>query len=247
MPTKRGQQRKDGPSASSASAPQNPVEEVSQQISEAITQWDSTGQDVVRELLSSRLDGLRSTPLSSVVLSHALSQLLSSALDPQSLATLFSSLIDGFSDDVKEERTELLGEALVDVIEVMEEVKEDADDATEGEGLTDVDQATKQWRGGEKGLEVVKLLLVTSPLILPWSRSFNSAGIEASAPTHPQSPAQPSVACLFEPTSNAAQPRRPPALICQAEYDPLLQAIQVQPPPRIVRGILRPHRPPHRS
>lgn len=142
------------------------VEDVSEQISEAVSQWESSGQDALRNLFLTRIDTLHSSPLSSITLSHALFGLLASDLEPQELADLLSSLIGGFAEDVKEERTELLGEALVDVIEIIEQEREDGEDVRPEESGMEVDGEGKKWKGAEKGLEVLQLLLVCSSLKL---------------------------------------------------------------------------------
>jgi len=160
MPPRRGQRK--SVSTTSASGSQVPqIEDVSQQISDAVSEWDSKGHNALLELLVFRVDASSSTTLSSVPLSHVFASLLASGLDPSALAILLSSLIEGFPEDVREERTEMLGEALADVIEVMEEDKEDRDDLGKEDGEMEVDDEGKKWKGGEKGLEVFKLLLVS--------------------------------------------------------------------------------------
>ena len=71
-----------------------------------------------------------------------------------------SSLIEGFAEDVKEEKVELVGEALVDVVEVLDEEKEDFD---QERGAMEEDEVGKRWKGRKKGLEVIKLLLASFP------------------------------------------------------------------------------------
>ena len=159
MALQRGKRK--GNSLSSTSAPQpNLADDVSQQILDAIAKWESTGQDILREIFASRIDQLHSHPLASIPLSYAFVCTLESELEAQQLATLLSSLIEGFAEDDKEEKTELVGEALVDVVEVLDEEKEDFGD--QDSGAMEVDEDGIKWKGREKGLEVIKLLLVSS-------------------------------------------------------------------------------------
>ena len=159
MTVRRGQRK--AHSLSSTSAPQpSLVDDVSQQISESISQWGSNGQDILREIFASRIDQLQSHPLASIPLSYAFATTLESELEAQQLATLLSSLIEGFAEDVKEEKVELVGEALVDVVEVLDEEKEDFD---QERGAMEEDEVGKRWKGHKKGLEVIKLLLVSFP------------------------------------------------------------------------------------
>ena len=161
MPPRRGH-RKEALAPSTSASRISVVGDIDQAISEAISQWDSSGPDTVRTLLASQSGHSHASPFLTISLTHALACLVTSELEPEALATLLSSLIEGFSEDVREGQTEMVGEALVDVIEVLEEEREDHTDLSPHKVSMEVDGEGKKSKDGEKGLEVLKLLLVGS-------------------------------------------------------------------------------------
>ena len=137
------------------------VEDSTRKILNDISRWDSGGQDSLREFMLDKLKASPDDTLASIPLSHAIATLLKSRLNPQSLVSLFSTLILGFPQDEGEQQMDMLGEAFIDVIEVLEEENEDREEnLNNGSSEMVVDAEEKKWKGGQKGLEVLKALLV---------------------------------------------------------------------------------------
>jgi hypothetical protein len=160
MPPKRGQQRKAAPQVSEpvAVAILPPVDGVRSAVEAAVSTWDSGGQDNLRETLSSQLSPLdsNSTPLAALPLSQALSSLLSSTISSDALVPFLSTFLEGLDDRQKDE----LSETLVDVVEVLESEKEDCEDFEQANGMEVDGEGAKPTSPGQKGMEVVKALLV---------------------------------------------------------------------------------------
>ncbi|KAK4687040.1 THO complex subunit 2, partial [Tremellales sp. Uapishka_1] len=136
------------------------VENSSKHVHGAVENWESGGEEDVTRLLDSLLASAE-LPLASLPISNTLLALLSSSLEPPALAALLSSVI-GTADAATEERTLLLGEALMDVVEVMERSKDDTADSRKDEEM-DVDGDAK-WKGAAKGLDVIRTLLQSNVL-----------------------------------------------------------------------------------
>jgi hypothetical protein len=123
-------------------------------VEAAIASWDRDGQSSLRGLLSSLLEPLATTPLAALPIGNALVSLLSSALSTEAVTAFLSSFLEG----LEERQTGEFGEVLVDVVEVLESEREDCEELTKREGMElDSDMPLS---GGQKGLEILKLLLV---------------------------------------------------------------------------------------
>ena len=170
MPPRRSQPRQavaeTAIGSSSGQIPQ--LDELTSQLENAIALWDEFGQEVLQGIVSSRLDdALGASPLSSLPLSHIFMTLLRSTLDAVQVTSLISSVIDAAPEEDKENRIECLGEALVDAVEVMEQEREDrADLGTSKEMQVDGGKAPEV-RPGEKGIQAVKHLIVSSTRTFP--------------------------------------------------------------------------------
>lgn len=166
MPPKRGQQRKAAPQVSEpvTVAVLPPVDGVRSAVEAAVSTWDTGGQDNLRETLSSQLSLLDSnaTPLAALPLSQALTSLLSSAISSDALVRFLSTFLEGLDDRQKDE----LSETLVDVVEVLESEREDCEDFVPANGMEVDGNGAKPAYPGQKGMEVVKALLVR-PLVRP--------------------------------------------------------------------------------
>ncbi|WWD16138.1 hypothetical protein CI109_100563 [Kwoniella shandongensis] len=133
--------------------------EVGPQVSGALQQWTEGGQATLRQLITSQIDQVVSTSstLAAVPLSHTLIELFSSSsLEVSTIVDFLTTVIGGLD----EERVATFGEILVDVVEVMEEEKEDsAEDQKNGEG-----DAKMEEQAVRHGLPVIKLLLESQKL-----------------------------------------------------------------------------------
>ncbi|EIW70014.1 hypothetical protein TREMEDRAFT_29485 [Tremella mesenterica DSM 1558] len=160
MPPRRSQPPTEVPQASSSLTG---VDDLTRQVQAAVENFQAGGQDILSQLLRSQLKSSTS-PLGPIGLSVVIRDVLSSSLDVSSLQQLMVGLIDSFENEDKEEQVELLGEALVDVVELLEEEREDVQDLkTKGKDM-DVDGEFKSLNQGEKGLELIKLLMQSDHL-----------------------------------------------------------------------------------
>jgi hypothetical protein len=166
MPPKRGQQRKAAPPVSDpvAVAVLPPVDGVRSAVEAAVSTWDTGGQDNLRETLSSQLSLLdsNSTPLAGFPLSQTLTGLLSSTISSDALVPFLSNFVESLDHRQKDE----LSETLVDVVEVLESEREDCEDLAQANGMHVDGDGEKPTYPGQKGMEVVKALLVR-PLVRP--------------------------------------------------------------------------------
>ena len=166
MPPRRAANRKAaGPSAGSSTVMLPPVTDVGSAVDEALLTWVEGGSDKVQQLLASLLDQATSTPLSSIPLSHCFVKILESDLTPAQVHEVCSALIDSFEEERKQEQVSSFAEALVDIVEVLEESKEDvtepqAQAQTQDRRQDQMEVDTQVLGPGQKGVEVIKLLMV---------------------------------------------------------------------------------------
>ncbi|WVR05355.1 hypothetical protein IAU60_002369 [Kwoniella sp. DSM 27419] len=131
-------------------------------VAEALSQWSTGGDQTVRELLLSHLEQAvsTSTALSTVPLSNVFVQLFTSDLEASVSADFLAGTIGGLDND----RIEVFGEALVDVVEVLEVEREDtAEDQPKDGGDAEMDKPYVKPKVSS-GLPVVKLLLESTAL-----------------------------------------------------------------------------------
>lgn len=112
-------------------------------------------------MLKSHLENRTESSLSSFPLSAALLSIITSSLDPAQISSVISFTLEGYEAESRDNHADVLGEALVDVVEMMEEEKEDCEDLRKSEGM-DVDEP--KIVAGSKSLQVLKLLLVSPPV-----------------------------------------------------------------------------------
>ncbi|OCF36409.1 hypothetical protein I316_01658 [Kwoniella heveanensis BCC8398] len=142
--------------------------DIGPKVEEAIRQWTEGGDSAIRDLIKSNLElavSSSSSTLSTIPLSHIFVTLLSSELEVASIADILIDLLDELDDS----HVEVLGEALVDVVEVMEQEKEDV--SVDKETNANADQDTQMAEAGEEskpkvssGLPVLKHLLESNKL-----------------------------------------------------------------------------------
>ncbi|WVQ98958.1 hypothetical protein IAU59_006090 [Kwoniella sp. CBS 9459] len=139
--------------------------DVGPKVEEAIQQWSEGGETIVRDLINHHLEQAVSssaTTLSTIPLSHIFVTLFSSELELSAIVETLVASLDGKD----EASVEILGEALVDVVEVMEQEKEDVAEGKETKVNPNADQdaqmaeaATEVKPKVSSGLPVLKLLL----------------------------------------------------------------------------------------
>lgn len=216
MPAKRSSRTSVARSGQASSSTLPPADDLGQPIKGALETWGSGGQDVLRDLVSQQLAAdTMVTPLATLPLTNVFLNLLLSEVETEEITTFLVSVFDSISDENKEDHTEALAEALVDVVEVLEESEEDV--------------AQQQAKERSKALGVLGSLIVRSLLAhiilkptLTDVRTYTDSRPQFSTiPRHP--------ADAWTPASRA-QPYHVLSRSGQAEYHPLLQAIEVQPP-----------------
>lgn len=152
----------DGAAAPSLS---DSLTQIGQQVSAALASWPAEGE-ALKELMLAEAEALlqpeSNAPLGSVRLSRAVLSLLESELEVETL----SDFLKNTTEEWPEERKDVLWESLVDVVEVLDETKEDCDDlmkVLEGMQVDRSGTATKAETGqkiAQKGMDVIKSLLV---------------------------------------------------------------------------------------
>lgn len=131
----------------------------SERLSQSLANWDTEGQHQVQETLSAQT--AQDVSITSIIpLSHTLIGLLQSEQPGSSVQEFLVSLVDGWED----ERKEILWEALVDAITVLVEGQEDVAELNKVEGMEVDGQTESVQSAGEKGVQIVKSLLVSRSL-----------------------------------------------------------------------------------
>ena len=167
MPPKRSQGRQ--AAQKNAAAPTNSLrwaDDIPTGVSQAVSTWESGGQDALLDILQSHAGPSTST-LGNVALSHALRCSLTSELQADGLHSVLARLVDSFSDETKEEKVFNLGETLVEIVQVLEDEREATQDLrpkAAAEAM-DVDWEKQAQSAVQKGVHVVKLLMVCLPHI----------------------------------------------------------------------------------
>lgn len=157
MPPRRSTAKSKVQSATTSSL--SPAEVITpslnEQLSEFISQWETTGTESLHGLIISLLNTIASAPttLGVVPLLHVLVTLLKSNVDERELTGVF----EGVLDELEDERRDIFGEALVDAVEVLEEEQEDM-----GENKIKEEKEAKEAEDkSPKGVSILKLLLVS--------------------------------------------------------------------------------------
>lgn len=150
----------DLPIASSSSGV-SALADLRSQVASALSSWDADQQSL-KTVLANRAEEASSSKgadLSSLPLSYVFIQVLESGIEAEPLAEFLKGLVDGW----EEGKQELLWETMVDVVEVLDESREDCDDLLKAEEGMEVDGQVNKGKsaGAQKGIEVVKLLLVS--------------------------------------------------------------------------------------
>ena len=135
------------------------VSQMTADITSAVEEWDTSGRVRLQAVLESAVDAsLSDSTLSSLPLSHCIITLLSSSLDVSQVGQVVSAVIDGFAEEVKEQKVGILGEGLVDAVEALDEETQDiADLIPQQNGGSESDTGP-----AEKGIQLVKSLMVRS-------------------------------------------------------------------------------------
>jgi hypothetical protein len=131
----------------------------SERLSQSLANWDTEGQERVQEILSTQTAQDESIT-STIPLSNTLIDLLQSDQTGSSVQEFLVSLVDGWED----ERKEILWEALVDATTVLVEGQEDVAELNKAEGMEVDEQTESVQSAGEKGVQIVKSLLVSRSL-----------------------------------------------------------------------------------
>ncbi|WWD09899.1 hypothetical protein V865_008028 [Kwoniella europaea PYCC6329] len=164
MPPRRGSRKSNasGANDTSASSSQEILpHDVGTQISDALASWTSGGEDTVKQLIDDQLQraSSSSTTLDSIPLSNTFVGLFSSELEPGVLADFITKVIE----ELDENQVEVLGEALMDVVEMLEQEREDREEEKKPNEDTEMAEAEEKPKISS-GLPVVKLLLENNKL-----------------------------------------------------------------------------------
>lgn len=127
----------------------------SDRLAQGIATWDTEGQQQVKEILSAQTV-LEASLASTIPLSNSLIGLLQSSVPASGLTECFVGLVEDWED----ERKETLWEALVDAVNVLVDSQEDKPESMQVEGQAEAVQLP-----GDKGIEIVKSLLVSLSLL----------------------------------------------------------------------------------
>nr|XP_018263621.1 uncharacterized protein I303_03491 [Kwoniella dejecticola CBS 10117]OBR85779.1 hypothetical protein I303_03491 [Kwoniella dejecticola CBS 10117] len=166
MPPRRGTKKtaeSDSVDASTSSHGLLLSTDVGVKIADALQSWTSEGETIMKEIVTAQLEQatVTSTTLATIPLANTFSRMLSSELEADVLADFFAQAIEGLDDD----HVELFGEALVDVVEMMEQEKEDTkEEKNPNEDVEMVGEEVKPKPNIVSGLAVIKLLLGNNKL-----------------------------------------------------------------------------------
>ncbi|KAL7424172.1 THO2 plays a role in transcriptional elongation [Cryptotrichosporon argae] len=131
-------------------------------VEAAIARWNEGGKDDVATHLKSLVETASSTSLSTIPLSHVLLSLFTSPLEQQSLVDLFTATLSG--NALGEDALSMFAETLVDLVEVLEESREDCEDIKPSSEGMDVDGAEAAPLPAAKAMGVVKALMESNAL-----------------------------------------------------------------------------------
>ncbi|WVN86680.1 uncharacterized protein L203_101852 [Cryptococcus depauperatus CBS 7841] len=152
MPPRRGRKSQPEEKAGTVAETAKPLQippELSSAIVKHLEEWDSHGTEALHALIISLLS-VPPSVLSTVPLLHTLVTLIKADVDERELTGLFEGLLD----ELEDERKDILGEALVDAIEMLEE------DDTRNDTL----QMEEGKEPNSRGTSVIKLLLESHTL-----------------------------------------------------------------------------------
>lgn len=125
-------------------------------LNEAISKWSTDGQEIVKQILSSQAD-VEVASASTIPISSTLIRLIQSEVALDGLAECLTAVSESWDPEKKD----VLWEALVDAVAVLSEDKEDSREIKSGEVMeVDGQQVTHP---GDKGVQVIKALLVSYP------------------------------------------------------------------------------------
>lgn len=126
-------------------------------VTSALESWDADGQDALRATLvaGSETETLESSS-ASVLQTQAVLRLFQSSLNADQLVAFLGSCLESLASG---DQRDAFGEVIVDVVEVLEQERDDLAEARKEQGM-DVDEQGPQ--AGVKGMEVVKALIVNS-------------------------------------------------------------------------------------
>lgn len=159
-------------------------------VDSACADWTSRGQDAVKGLIRGQVQAViqhqlppssddSAASLPEIILSKTLAILLARStilsVSVEQVADLYRAVIDELEGDAKIEVTVTLGEVLAELVEMLEDERKDLEELaktpTVVEGQTGKDDMEVDANGGaravsagERGMELIKLLLVREPL-----------------------------------------------------------------------------------
>lgn len=156
MAPRRGQRKKSAAASSEPATSSIPeLGGLASQVQDAIADFDQGGRDALVGIIASHLEASSSTLAAFTLSQISLSSIRSTLLVDQ-LQQVFVAVFEGLPEDVKEEAVDMLGEALVDIVEVLDEESEDCRDLPGYEG-----GEVEGGSAGDKGLELIKRLTVS--------------------------------------------------------------------------------------
>lgn len=147
------------PSVSTSSDPSRSTHDIDSAVTSALGSWDDDGQKILRTTIAAVDDTWsekHDTSRTTVLQTQAVLRLLQSSLTADQLAEFFGSCLESLAPD---DRRDAFGEVVVDVVEVLEQEREDLAEARKEQGM-EVDEQGSE--AGIKGMEVVKALVVSS-------------------------------------------------------------------------------------
>lgn len=144
------------------SATSGTLRPIADQVESAVQNWESEGSNSIRTTLVQHVKDESAIPATALAVAQIWISILCSSLTIEQIAAFFVACKEECEEEDLQGRLE---EGLVDVVEVLEEEREDIEEVTQNEnGAMDVDvNEGMPVKGGQKGLEVIKRLLVSFP------------------------------------------------------------------------------------
>jgi hypothetical protein len=141
-----------------------------------IDNYASVGAQPVIELLGSQLSSSSTTPYSSISPAHVITTLIQSSLTTEQLVETFSAVLRGRD----ESDVVMLGEALGDIVQVLLDEAEDLEETKQN--AMEVDTISP----GDKGVAVLKALIVSRELVFLPAQLNPNPGIQRITLIHPE-------------------------------------------------------------
>lgn len=169
MPPRKSSRISGSASASTSTSASTPsisasLRPIADQVESAIQNWESGGSNSIRAALVQHVKDESASPATALVVAQIWISILNASLTVEQIAAFFVAC----KEECKEEEFQgRLEEGLVDVVEVLEEEREDVEEVTKnGNDAMDVGVDEEMpVKGGQKGLEVIKRLLVSFPVV----------------------------------------------------------------------------------